>query len=238
MFASLRSGSQPPPRSRRRSVRPPRRPRAGSPSSSRSKRCSPMGRCVAGRPSSWRAHRVVGPPRSGSRCSPRRRRRALVRCGRARRPRCRRDGRARGRPAPRRVRATTARRVGVGDRGAVRGRRRRAGASACARRAHRGAPAVARARDRAVVLVVLVEHRDDWPFPPMSASRSPRRPGAPRAGSSRVARGAAQSAVASIGRPLRASLWLPGAAGGIASRADGPPRRAVVPLAVEGGPRG
>jgi hypothetical protein len=68
---------------------------------------------------------------------------------------------------------------------------------------------LARARDRAIVLVVLVEHRDDWPIPPdvtlevteaawHAVGRLVARRAEVRATGRRV-----------VGRPLRASLWLP-----------------------------
>jgi hypothetical protein len=74
---------------------------------------------------------------------------------------------------------------------------------------------LARARDRAVVLVVLVEHRDDWPTPPdvileltdaawHATGRLVARRVDVRATGRRV-----------VGRPLRASLWLPEVQGAV-----------------------
>lgn len=74
---------------------------------------------------------------------------------------------------------------------------------------------LARARDRAVVLVVLVEHRDDWPIPAdvtlelteaawHATGRLVERRVEVRATGRRV-----------VGRPLRASLWLPDLRGAV-----------------------
>jgi hypothetical protein len=75
---------------------------------------------------------------------------------------------------------------------------------------------LARARDRAVVLVVLVEHRDDWPVPAdvvlevtASTWRAEGRLVERRAEVRAVGRGI-------TGRPRRVSLWLPGAQGAVA----------------------
>ena len=106
----------------------------------------------------------------------------------------------------------------VGDRRAVRGRRRRRWSRPPARVAHTAARRLcARARDRAVVLVVLVEHRDDWPVPADVALEvteatwhADGRLVARRAEVRATGRGIA-------GRPRRASLWLPGARGAVAT---------------------
>lgn len=74
---------------------------------------------------------------------------------------------------------------------------------------------LARARDRGVVLAVLVEHGDDWPIPAdvtlelteaawHAAGHLVGRRVEVRATGRRV-----------VGRPLRASLWLPGAQGAV-----------------------
>lgn len=73
----------------------------------------------------------------------------------------------------------------------------------------------ARARDRAVVLVVLVEHRDDWPIPADVALELTE--AAWLADGRLVARRAEVRATGRrvVGRPRRASLWLPGARGAV-----------------------
>jgi len=75
---------------------------------------------------------------------------------------------------------------------------------------------LARARDRAVVLLVLVEHRDDWPVPAdtvlevtASTWRADGRLLERRAEVRAVGRGI-------TGRPRRVSLWLPGIRGAVA----------------------
>ena len=75
---------------------------------------------------------------------------------------------------------------------------------------------LARARERAVVLVVLVEHRDEWPVPAdvvlevtASTWRADGRLVERRAEVRAVGRGI-------TGRPRRVSLWLPGAQGAVA----------------------
>jgi hypothetical protein len=65
-----------------------------------------------------------------------------------------------------------------------------------------------RARDRAVVLVVLVEHRDDWPVPAASVLEvidATWRMDGRLVGRRAVVRGTGRG----IERPRRASLWLP-----------------------------
>ena len=82
-------------------------------------------------------------------------------------------------------------------------------AHTAARRLH------ARARDRAVVLVVLVEHRDDWPVPADVTLELTE--AAWRAEGRLVARRAEVRATGRrvVGRPLHASLWLPGVRGAV-----------------------
>lgn len=84
-------------------------------------------------------------------------------------------------------------------------------AHTAARRLH------ARARDRAVVLVVLCEHRDDWPVP-AEATLEVTAATWHVAGrlTSRVAEVRAVGRGGGV-RPRRATLWLPGAAGMLAT---------------------
>lgn len=87
-----------------------------------------------------------------------------------------------------------------------------------ARVAHGGARRlVARARDRAVVLVVLVEHRDDWPVPPDAALEVAT--AAWRTSGRLIERRAEVRATgrSMAGRPRRCTLWLPGHRGAIAT---------------------
>ena len=74
-----------------------------------------------------------------------------------------------------------------------------------------------RARDRAAVLVVLVEHRDDWPIPADVALELTE--SAWHAEGRLVARRVEVRATGRrvVGRPLRGSLWLPDAHGGVTS---------------------
>jgi hypothetical protein len=73
-----------------------------------------------------------------------------------------------------------------------------------------------RARDRGAVLVVLVEHRDDWPVP--AASVLEVTDAAWRTDGRLVGRRAVVRATGrGIDRPRRASLWLPGPRGALAA---------------------
>lgn len=73
----------------------------------------------------------------------------------------------------------------------------------------------ARARDRAVAIVVLVEHRDDWPLPADVVLELTE--ASWHAAGHLVARRAEVRATGRrvVGRPLRASLWLPGVRGAV-----------------------
>jgi len=74
---------------------------------------------------------------------------------------------------------------------------------------------LARARDRAAVLVVLAEHRDDWPVPSEIALEVTE--AAWHANGRLVSRRAVVRAVGRgiTGRPRYVSLWLPGAQGAV-----------------------
>ena len=74
----------------------------------------------------------------------------------------------------------------------------------------------ARARDRGAVLVVVVEHRDDWPVPAWATFEVT---GATWHAQGRLLERRADVLVTGQGvlRPIRAELWLPGPQGAIAT---------------------
>jgi hypothetical protein len=74
----------------------------------------------------------------------------------------------------------------------------------------------ARARDRAIVLVVVVEHRDEWPVP-SSVALEVDAATWETSGQLRARRAEVRSTAGGTERPRRLSLWLPGPRGVVAA---------------------